>query len=221
VILATSAALIYTSPLRQSTPNVWYTQIGQWHLQRKDSLSGKPFFFHDSRVDGARSGQATANVRYNFNFEDIRRYEARLVLGPAPASAGLLVQNRQVTYYFFIEKAMAAIACDSLRICRYRENRTISLFAAAAKVPDTVNLTLSFKTDSLFFNASRIMASIAKPTDFPEPAVVGFECLQGTVKIVDAKIEARNAVVKENFEKATLVNLHLDKMLGGSGKKVK
>lgn len=224
LILILPAALVLAAPVLQSASNVWYTQIGQWHLMQKDGIFEKSFFFHDSRVDGARSGQATANLRYNFCFENIRRYEVRLVLGSYPAKAGLLVQNKQITYYFLIKKAGAIekiSACDSIQICRFKENRINSLFNSAATVLDTANLTLSVKADSLLFNASGTVASISKPTDFPEPAFVGFECPQGSVKIFNIKIDARNATVEETFTKAALVNLHLDRMFEKSVKKDK
>jgi hypothetical protein len=199
------------------TSNVWYTQIGQWHLREKDSVSQNSFLFHDSRTDGARSGQATANVRLNVTLQNIRQFEARVALGPAPASVGLLVQNKRITYYFFVERKTTS---DSLRICRLRDGPALTLLALAAKASDTMRLTLIAKPDSLYFEASGIVAAIAKPPEFQSFTFVGFECPQGSVKVFDAFVEAQNAVVKETFDRATLVNLHLDKVLSG-GKKGK
>jgi hypothetical protein len=213
-MMALSSALWAVLPPK-SPSIVWYTQIGQWHLRQKDSLPGKFFLFHDARIDGARSGQATANVRLNFAFRNIRRCETRIALGPAPASAGLLLQNKQVTYYFLAEKGAAS---DSLRICRFGDNRMVSLLSATVNISDTTRLTLALKGDSLFFGANRIMLSIATPPDYISLTAVGIECPLGSVKVFDVRIEARNAEVKEAFDKATLVNLHLDKMLMGGQK---
>jgi hypothetical protein len=209
-MIALSAASWALSP-----SNVWYTQIGQWHLVQKDSLSGTSFLFHDSRIDGALSGQATANVRLNLAIQDIRRCEARLSLGPAPATAGLLVQNKQVTYYFLAKKGTGF---DSLRICRFRDNSMILLLGAKTTASDTTRLTLSITADSLCCGADTAVLSVAKPSDFPNPAFIGFECPQGSVKVFDMHVEAKNSTVKEPFDKATLVNLHLDKMLLHGGK---
>jgi hypothetical protein len=214
-MMALSAASCAAPPPAKSPSNVWYTQIGQWHLRQKDSLSGNSFLFHDSRIDGAVSGQATANVRLNFAFQGIRRCEVRLSLGPAPATAGLLVQNKQVTYYFLAQKGTAS---DSLRICRFRDNGMISLWGAKAKVSDMTRLTLYVKADSLCFGADTTVLSVAKPPDFPNPAFIGFECPLGSVKVFDVHVEARNYDMKEPLSKATLVNLHLNKMLLHGGK---
>jgi hypothetical protein len=217
IMVALSAALLAMPPTK-SPSNVWYTQIGQWHIWQKGSLSGRSFLFHDSRIDGARSGQATANVRFNFAFKDIRRCEAHLALGPAPASAGLLLQNKQVTYYFLIERKTTS---DTLRICRSSDSRMVSLFGVAVNVSDTTLLTLSVKSDSLWLSADTIKLSVAKPPEFPNLSAVGFECPQGSVKVFYVHIEAQNNVVEESFGKATLVNLHLEKMLLGGGKNLK
>jgi hypothetical protein len=222
VTIVVFVCIVSSSPQTISFSDVWYTQIGQWHIRQNDSTggvrtvhSGKSFLYHDSRIDGARSGQATANVRFNFAFHDIRRYEARIALGPAPATAGLLVQNKQVTYYFLVERGTTS---DSLRICRYRDNRMISLFAVATKVSDTALITLSVKIDSLCLDADKTILSVAKPPEFSSLTAVGFECPQGSVKVFYAQIEAQNSVLKESFDKATLINLHLEKMLSGNGK---
>ena len=209
-MMALSAASWAAPPPPKSPANVWYTQIGQWHIQQKNNLSGESFLFHDASIDGAQSGQATANVRFNYSFQGIRLCKVRLALGPAPATAGLLVQNKQATYYFLAQKGSAS---DSLRISRYSNSRMISLFSAATNISDTTWLTLTIKADSLVFRAHRTILSIAKPSDFPSLTAVGIECPQGSVKVFDVDIESQNTVVQETFDKATLVNLHLDKML--------
>jgi len=211
-IMALSAASWAAPPPPKSPANVWYTQIGQWHIQQKNNLSGESFLFHDASIDGAQSGQATANVRFNYSFQGIRRCVVRLALGPAPATAGLLVQNKQATYYFLVQKGTAS---DSLRINRYSNSRMISLFSAATNISDTTWLTLTIKADSLVFGAHRTIVSIAKPPDFPSLTAVGIECPQGSVKVFDVDIESQNTAVEETFDKATLINLHLDKMLPG------
>jgi hypothetical protein len=216
-IVAMSAAHGET-PSSNSPSNIWYTQIGQWHLRQKKSLSEKSFLFHDSRIDGARSGQATANARINFAFKDIRLCEARLTLGPAPASAGLLIQNKQVTYYFLVKRNPIS---DSLLLCRSRDTCMVPLFGIATKRSDTTHITLFVTVDSLKFDAGATKLSVVKPPEFQNLTAVGFECPQGSVKVFFAHIEAQNLVVKETFDKTTLVNLHLEKMFLGGVKNVK
>jgi hypothetical protein len=221
-IIALSAASWAAPPLAKSPANVWYTQIGQWHIRQKDSTDNpktasteKSFLFHDSRIDGARSGLATANVRINFEFKSIHKFDARISLGPAPATAGLLVQNKQVTYYFLVQRKAAS---DSLGIYCYRDNHMISLYRLATGASDTTRLTLTAREDSLWCGVDSIRLSFPRPQDFPASAYVGFECPLGSVKVFDVSIESQNAFVKESFDKATLVNLHLDKMLLHGGK---
>ncbi|MDD5673585.1 MAG: hypothetical protein PHC61_05455 [Chitinivibrionales bacterium] len=219
-----SAAQLGSDALK-SPANIWYTQIGQWHLQHKDSArglqtapAGKSFLFHDARIDGARSGQATAKVRLNFVFQDIRRFEARLALGLAPTTAGLLVQNKQITFCFFAERGDLT---DSLRIVRFDSGRGASLAAVAAKVLDTTRLRLFLRGDTLYFSADKTAIFIAKPPEFLSLTSIGFECLRGSVKVFDTFVQAQNAEVKESFDRATLVNLHLEKMFSGSSRKGK
>jgi hypothetical protein len=123
----------------------WYTQIGFWH-HHKDSLSGKSFIFHNANVDGAQSGQATANVRLNKGFEGIQKFQARMTLGPAPATAGMLVQNKQATYYFLIKKEKIG---NYLQVRRRNKMEITAIFIAPVLIPDTVNLRLFVKNDSL------------------------------------------------------------------------
>lgn len=203
--LASWAASLPNPPL-----NVWYTQIGQWHIQPKNNLYEKSVIFHDSRIDGARSGQATANVRLNFAFQGIRLCEARLALGPAPALAGLLVQNKQVTYYFFVLKGTTS---DTIRIFRNSNGRLVSIFSEVAKILDTTRITLNINADSLYFGVDGKSVRIIKPQDFSSLTTVGFECVLGSVKVFEVQIEARNSTIKETFDKTRLINLHLDKIL--------
>ena len=186
----------------------WYTQIGFWHLQ-KDSLSGKFFLFHNAHFDGAKSGQATANVRFNEGFVGIREFMGRIALGPAPASAGLLVKNKQTAYLFFIKKGKGR---DYLQICRRNKAGTASIFIAPVTISDTVALRLLVKKDSLNVIAGRTTASMAKPSDFSGTQWIGFECLQGTVKVFEAAVASEEGEMKETFDHASLINLHLEKM---------
>jgi hypothetical protein len=222
--LMLTLVLISPAPARSSdslseprtAPSVWFTQIGQWHVSHKSSVPGRAFLFHNAQTDGARSGQATANVRFNFIFQDLRRYEARLALGPAPASTGLLVQDKTVTYYFLAQRKRIG---DSLLICRSDKNRIVRLFAAGTNILDTMHLSLTIKADSIDFGSDKSLLSIAKPPDFPGKALVGFECPAGKVKIFAVSVEAQNSTVNDSFDNATLVNMHLDKQLRSRRKK--
>jgi hypothetical protein len=217
IILVNLAFATWTDPTNAAS-NVWYTQIGQWHYRNKDSISGKSFIYHEMQVDGAQLGQATANVRLNFNFQDIRRCEADLILGPVPSSAGLLIQNKQTTYYFITEKGANL---NFLRIDRYCNNRLSLLTSGMVEVSDSTRLKLWITSDSLYFGDNLTTIVIEKPPDFHTLNAVGFECPSGSVKVFDMRIEARNGSVKENFDEIMLVNLHLDKMFSNGVKKTK
>jgi hypothetical protein len=94
-----------------------------------------------------------------------------------------------------------------------------SLFVAPAKVSDTSTMTLRVTKDSLYLGDEWKSARVVLPPEFPELTIFGFECMQGTMKVFNARIEAQNDRFEESFEKATLINLHLDKLLSGHGKK--
>jgi hypothetical protein len=94
----------------------------------------------------------------------------------------------------------------------------ISLYRLATGASDTTQLTLIAKEDSLWCGVDSTRRSFPRPQDFPASAYVGFECPLGSVKVFDVYIESQNAFVKESFDKATLVNLHFDKMLLRGGK---
>jgi|GEM_PF-2114473 len=215
-ISAPMTALGRTRGTVNPVQKVWYTQIGQWRLIHDSIPSVNSYLFHDAATDGAKSGEATANVRLNFEFRNIKQCEARFAIGPAPALAGLLVQNKRVTYYFLIEKGKLG---DSLRICRNQSGLMTSLFVAPAKVSDTSTMTLRVTKDSLYLGDEWKSARVVLPPEFPELTIFGFECMQGTMKVFNARIEAQNDRFEESFEKATLINLHLDKLLSGHGKK--
>jgi hypothetical protein len=200
---------------QKTLANVWYTQIGQWRLHLKVGPAGESFLSHDSRIDGARSGQATANVRSNILFQDIHRCEARCALGPAPASTAFLVQNMRVTYYFLIQKGVAS---DSLKVFRFHDNCMILLRSVPANISDTTAFSVTLSADSLIFLNNPTKISIPKPLDFIQLTSIGFECFSGSVKVFDVTIEAQNILEKETFDKATLFNLHLDKMQSGADK---
>jgi hypothetical protein len=186
----------------------WYTQIGFWHYQ-KDTISGHSFIFHNTNLDGVKSGQATAKVRLNKGFEGLRTFGSRMTLGPAPASAGPLVQSRKSTYYFLIEKDKKR---NFLEICRLNKTEMSSIFIAPVSVTDTVALRIFVKKDSLVIFGGKTTASLPRPADFSGTQWIGFECPQGTVKIFEAMVESNSGEMKETFDHAELLNLHLEKM---------
>jgi hypothetical protein len=196
------------APRETPTVNAWYTQIGFWHLQ-KDSIPGRSFIFHNAHLDGAQSGEATANVRYNKGFDGLTRFQARLALGPAPAVAGLLLQNKQVTYYFFIKKEKTR---NFLQISRRKKQEMSTSFITPVTVSDTVAMELTVQQENLRIVAGKTTASVARPADLTGTLWIGFECMQGTVKVLGASAVSREGEMKETFDRASLVNLHLDNM---------
>jgi hypothetical protein len=188
--------------------NDWYTQIGFWHLQ-KDTVSGRSFLYHNAHVDGAKSGEATANVRFNKGFQGLTKFEARMALGPAPSLAGLLIQTKPTTYYFFVKKEKTGTL---LQICRRKKTELATVFVAPVSIPDTVLLQVNVKQDSLVINAGKTTASLAKPADFSGNQWVGFECLGGVVKVFSSLVVSKDGETMETFDHASLINLHLEKM---------
>lgn len=203
-------------PSVPAKPDVWYTQIGQWHLQQSTKKStlhstqcDDSFLAFDNILDSARSGQATANVRLNKTIHDIKSITSRLALGPAPSTAGLLVQNKEVTYYFLLSRGANI---DSLQIFRTCGNRMFFLAGSCINISDTSNLFLTAHTDSLVLRTDTFKLCIALPVDFSQLTAIGFECPKGSVKVFTACIESRDVSVNELFDTATLINLHLDRM---------
>lgn len=127
--------------------------------------------------------------------------------------AGILIKNKQVTFSFLIENGKHS---DSLHVLSKRGEKTIQILAAPIRLPDTTVLSVSVKGDSLSLGAAGIMVSIGKPLDFSSLETVGFECPHGNVQVFEAAVETKNKSYRESFEKATLVNLHLEKMFPGS-----
>ncbi len=208
IAMAVVALLAGTAPREKPRVSAWYTQIGFWHLN-KDTVSGRSYISHNASVDAAASGQATANLRFNKGFDSLTRFEARLALGPAPASAGLLVQNKPATYCFFIKKEKTG---NFLQICRREKTESAAIFIAPVSVTDTVTLQLSVKKNSLDISAGKTIASIARPSDFSGTQWIGFECVRGRVSVFAASVASKDGEMRETFKNATLVNLHLEKM---------
>jgi hypothetical protein len=203
-------AVLVTAALSTQRPSLdaWYTQIGFWHYQ-KDTVAGRSYIFHNAHIDGAKSGQATANVRFNKGFDGIREFIGRMALGPPPAWAGMLVQNKKTTYYFLVKKEKTG---NFLQISRRNKEEVAGIFIATVSISDTVALRLLVKKDSLQIIAGRTTASMAKPSDFSGMQWIGFECLQGTVKVFEAAVASEKGEMKETFDHASLINLHLEKM---------
>jgi len=198
--------------LSSPAPFAWFTQIGAWHLE-KDTVSGKSFLYHNARVDGARSGQATASVRLNHPFQEMRSFKARMALGPAPSMAGLLVKNKRISYLFLIQNNRKV---DSLFVLSRKKEESSCILSARFNHLDTTDLSISVQKDSLRISASGTTVCMAKPAAFPKLETVGFECLSGIVRVFGATIEAKDTTYNENFSKATLINLHLEKMFSGT-----
>jgi hypothetical protein len=205
------------TPQPDTSINAWYTQIGSWHYQ-KDSVGGKSYIFHNADLDGAASGEATANVRLNKGFDNLYKFIGRMRLESEPSCAGLLVQNKKTTFYFLIKKEKTG---DFLQISRRNKMEIASIFVTPVMLPDTFELCLSLTKDSLVIIAGKETASIARPADFSGQLWVGFECPQGTVKVFEAEVASDTGEIKEPFKKATLINLHLEKMFSGPSRKAK
>jgi hypothetical protein len=186
----------------------WYTQIGTWH-HHKDSLGGKSYIFHDAGIDGLASGEATSNIRLNRGFENLGEFTGRLCLGPAPACAGLLVKNKKISCYFLIEKEKSG---NFLKINRREKTEVAELFSFPVSVADTFELRLVLTKDSLNLVAGKITASVKRPVDLAGKLWIGFECVQGTIKVFGAEAASDAGVFKETFKTPTLMNLHLEKM---------
>jgi len=196
-------------PQARLTQPMWYTQIGQWH-EEKDSLTGTSFVFYDAMADGAVSGQATANLRLNHEFKGIKKFEARLSLGPANATAGMLIQDKHLTYYFFVNKKNGI---DSIAVYRRLDQSTVKVLSAPATLSDTLSLLLHIGADSIRFSAGKNALSIVKLSEFSTLQWVGFECPAGSVKIFHASIVAQGDSLDKSFQETGLINLHLDRML--------
>ena len=204
-------------PRVSANQDVWYTQIGQWHLQKsitkrtvRSSTIDVSFLSFDNQFDSARSGLATANVRLNKTIHDIQSFSARLAAGPAPSIAGLLIQNKESNYYFMLIRGKDS---DSLQINLVRGNRIVFLASSCINISDTTNLSLVTHDDTLILRADKFRLCIAIPPDFSQLTSIGFECPKGSVKVFSACIESRDFSVDESFDNATLINLHLDRML--------
>ena len=200
--------VVVPSLAQRPSTDAWFTQIGSWHY-KQDSLSGKSFIFHNASLDGAQSGEATSNIRFNRGFEGLVRFSGRISLSQSPACAGLLVQNRKTTFYFLIKKKNTS---NSLEICQRSKSGLIPIFTNTVSIKDTIELFLHVKKDSLCLVAGNTSLSIIRPSDFSGTQWVGFECLQGAIKVFNAQISSASGEIKETFEKATFLNLHMEKM---------
>ncbi len=207
---AVIAALMTAAAPPQKTPVIaWYTQIGAWRIQ-KDSVSGSSFLFHDAKIDGMQSGEATANVRLNKGFKGLREFDARLSLGPAPSVAGMLAQDKKITYYFLLKNGGTE---DSLLTAFRRTGMNATrIISMPIRLQDTVMLRLSVANDSLRMIVGKTIASMKKPVDFPKVPYIGFECPKGSVKVFEVTVVSDDGEMKDAFGRAALVNLHLEKM---------
>ena len=215
VILCMASDLAPCAPraaAHRSNQPIWYTQIGQWRLL-KDGASNHSFLFHVAAEDGAVSGQATANVRLNRAFPAIQTFKARMSLGPRPAIAGMLIEDKHLTYYFYVKRTSGG---DSLAVYRRSARAMEQIRAAPVSVSDTLSLILSVAADSVRFSSGAGGISMVKLPEFSDLQWVGFECPVGSVKIFHAAIAAQGDSLDKPFEETGLINLHLDKMLPGS-----
>ena len=202
---------------QQEMKDMWYTQIGTWHKKQYNILNGTPthqgiksFLYHNALVDGITSGEATACVRLNFSFDTIRRFEASIELDSTHSKAGLLIQNKIKTYYFYAKKGQTL---DTLSVLCLFNNKISLLKSGITKLTDTTRLITFVKNKKLYFGTSKFLIWIPEPSSFNSLTALGFECPKGGVKVYSAYIESKNAVVNTTFENATLINLHLEKFL--------
>ena len=195
------------SPAATDSCDVWYTQIGAWH-QVLDSLSGTAYVYHNAAVDGARSGQAFADLKYNRKINGLTRISTDLSISRS-SSAGLLLKNKKVSYCFYIEKGPDG---DSIRIVRRFDGRITAIAAFTATVADTQRLEIDVTADSLRITAGKIIRCIRKPADLSDELTIGLTCSRGEVRVWRLQAQAASININESFARATVINLGLEKM---------
>ena len=207
-LLGAVAVCAQRQSVHRSSQPVWYTQIGRWQMLRNDR-SGRSFLFHNASEDGASSGQATANVRLNIAFNDIRTFRASMMLMPA-TEAGMLIQDKRVTYYFYVKKDGRN---DSIAMYRCSGRSIEKIAAAPARLSDTLFLNVSADKDSVRFRVEGTAVSFANLPEFSALQWIGFECPTGSVMIFSAAVSARSESFNKSFDETGLINLNLDKMI--------
>jgi len=175
----------------------------------KDHIGGSSFLYHNAAMDGAVSGRATANVRLNRAFSGIRSFRASMMLVPG-TEAGILIQDKYVTYYFYARKNERS---DSIAVYRHFGLSIQEVACAPAHLSDTVFMEVDAEPDSIRFKAGNNAVSFANIPEFSMLQWVGFECPKGCVKIFCAAVCSAGGNLCKPFDEAGLINLHLDKMV--------
>jgi len=200
--------------IRREGQSAWYTQIGAWHLL-KDSVTARGYLFHDHAVDGARSGQAVSDCKFNRKFEKPKRIRMTFSLGKRPSSAGVLLKDKALAYYFVVERRQRG---DSLRIIKRFEKKYTSVGSFGVQIADTVDMVLALHATSLRISVGNTEKGITRPPDLPDRLTVGLACQKGSVRVWDMVIESPTLTVDESFDNATMINLGLERMFKGKAK---
>ena len=197
-----------------TSPSAWYSQVGRWHLVR-DTAAGSAHVFHNAAVDGAQSGEAVADLKFNRKFARPTHIATHLSLGPPSSCAGVLLKSRSLAYCFMLDHGTRG---DSLLIIRRFEKKSARLAAFAVSIADTQRLEIRLSADSLRLISGKAEEAIPRPADLPDTLTVGMACSEGSVSLWDIAIESPSMTIKESFDSATVINLGLERMFPGKGK---
>jgi hypothetical protein len=202
------------STATDTTSTMWYTQIGTWHLIQ-DTLAKTAHIYHNAAIDGARSGMARADLKYNRQISNITRLSVKLSPGRT-SSAGVLLKDKRLAYGIYLEKGTAI---DSVRIIRRFEKQQVSITAFDVAAADTQFLDITIRPDSLRINVGKISRSIGKPADLPAETIVALSCERGDVRVWRVRIEAPPLHINETFLHATVLNLGMERMFQAGRKR--
>lgn len=201
------------NPGTRDTAFAWYSQVGRWHLVR-DTVSGSAHLFHDAAVDGAQSGQAKADLKYNHPFNRPTRISSHFSLGPRPSCAGVFLKSGSLAYCVMLDHGLCG---DSLLIVRRFEKKRTRLAAFAVSTADPQRLEIRLSADSLRLIDGRASYAITRPADLPDTLTVGLACSEGSVSVRDVAITSASMTLEESFDSAMVINLGLERMFPGKG----
>lgn len=195
----------------RSSPGVWFTQLGRWHLV-KDSAGVRSHLFHNAALDGAQSGQANADIKYNRPFSRLERISVQFSLGSIRSCAGLLLKSGALAYYFMLDRSVGG---DSLLVIRRFGKKDNQIASFAVTAADTQRLELTVSTDSLQLITGGVLKKIARPADLPDTLTMGLACREGSVSVWSIFIGSPSLAIDESFDSAMVINLGLERMFPG------
>ncbi len=203
-----------------ATPAVWFTQIGRWHYVR-DSVNGKYGVFHDASRDGAQSGVAVSDLKYNKTLPLPSEIKVALSVDGNSSCAGVVLKSHTLAYYFMLDCGEAK-KNDSLKIFRcLGKKRAFLAGKASASGTDIQHLSIKIIADSVTLTSNNTELTINKPADLPDSVTVGLACFKGSVYVWEITVKTPSAIIKENFVSATVVNLGLERIFAGNKYKKK